>query len=469
MPSAPTAPGTRFPERRRVLLAACVGAFMSTLDMSIVNIALPQIARDLPSSLAQVSWVVVAYLLTNASFLLTSGRLGDLLAPGRLYFLGLLVFTTASALCGISTGWLELVASRALQGLGTSLILALAPKLIALSYEEGERGLPLGLFSTAFASGISIGAPLGGLITSHWGWPYIFFINIPICALALMAGGRPLARLSAGATWNWRAVDLGGSLTLAGSLGLLLLALNRLQDLGWENGWTLIMLGLAGGLFGLLLFLERRQTFPLLHPELWQRRAFCLAAAGACLAPAAVLGIFFLLPFFFEQIYHYAPDQTGFLLAVMSVTSGSVAPLGGRLADRLGSLAVLRTSSALILTGLGSFLFTGPGSSAIGLAVRLALIGIGFGLFHAPNLNEVLRGVPPALVGLAASTITVLKNIGTLFGITLTVTVFAWGHQHQTCLTPGVCLELSYFHLAFAVMALLGVINLVSNLITWKT
>ncbi|OPX20002.1 MAG: hypothetical protein BZ151_06235 [Desulfobacca sp. 4484_104] len=463
MPFTAITPGNGLPGRRRVLLAACMGAFMSTLDISIVNIALPQIAADLHCSLEQVSWVVVAYLLTNASFLLTSGRLGDLLAPGRLYSLGILMFTSASALCGLSQGWLGLVVFRAVQGLGTSLMLGLAPKLIAQSYQEGERGLALGLFSTAFATGISLGAPLGGVITSHLGWPFIFFINIPICGLTLLAGGRPLVRLSPGATWNWQAVDLGGSLTLAGSLGCLLLALNRLSEIGLENSRTLLMLSLATVFFGLLICLERRQTFPLLHPDLWRRRAFYLEAAMAYIAPAAVLGIFFLLPFFLERIYHYSPDQTGFILAVMSVTSGAIAPLGGFLADRLGNLTILRISAALILAGLGLFWFTDLETSTLGLALRLAIIGTGFGLFHAPNLNEVLRGVQPDLVGLAASTITALKNIGSLSGVTLIVTVFAWGHQPQTSLTPGVGLELSNFHRAFAAMTMVAFIHLISS------
>ena len=133
---------------------------------------------------------MLIYLLMNVSLLLTSGRLGDLLAPGKLFFLGLVVFTGASALCGLVLVWPGWWAARALQGLGGSLMLGVAPKLIALTFGEGERGLALGLFSTAFATGISVGAPLGGVITSYLGWPYIFFINLPICAAAFWVGSR---------------------------------------------------------------------------------------------------------------------------------------------------------------------------------------------------------------------------------------------------------------------------------------
>jgi MFS family permease len=192
---------------------------MATLDTSIVNIALPQMARDLHSSLAGISWVMVIYLLVNVALLLTCGRLGDLLAPGRLYLLGLVLFTGSSVLCGLSPGLAFLVASRVLQGVGASLMLGLAPKIIALTYDEGERGLALGLFSTAFAAGVSVGAPLGGAITSYLGWPYIFFINIPIGLVGLLWGRRSLTVLKAQMTWNRRAFDFWGAAILAGSLG----------------------------------------------------------------------------------------------------------------------------------------------------------------------------------------------------------------------------------------------------------
>ena len=178
MPAAAPTPETQPLNRRVILLAVCVGAFMATLDTSIVNIALPQIAQDFQVSLVQISWVMLIYLLMNVSLLLTSGRLGDLLAPGKLFLLGLVIFTGASALCGVSPGLAWMVAARALQGIGGSLMLGVAPKLIALAYGEGERGLALGLFSTAFATGISVGAPLGGIITTYLGWPFIFFINL---------------------------------------------------------------------------------------------------------------------------------------------------------------------------------------------------------------------------------------------------------------------------------------------------
>jgi EmrB/QacA subfamily drug resistance transporter len=464
MPAAAATPGNHALNRRIVLLAACLGAFMATLDASIVNIALPQIAHDFRVSLVQISWVMLIYLLMNVSLLLTSGRLGDLLPPGKLFLLGLVVFTGASALCGLSPGLAWMLGARALQGLGASLMLGVAPKLIALTFEEGERGLALGLFSTAFATGISVGAPLGGVITTYLGWPFIFFINIPICVAAFWVGSRVLLQFKAHKAWDWQSFDLGGAVILAGSLGLFLLGLTWIRQSGWSPA-TLAFLGMAAFLGLILHFLERRHPDPLLHRELWRHWPFVVGSLAVVLTFASVMGVFFLLPFFLEQVYHYTPDQAGFLMAALSVSNALVAPFGGYLADRLGNLLVLRTGVGIVLAGLGSLLFTGLDSSTLGLAARFGFIGMGFGLFQAPNLNEILLGVKPSLIGLAASTNAVLKNLGSLMGITLIVSVFAWFSGNHAVPGPDVRMELTAFQKAFALAALVAGLNLAANLL----
>ena len=454
------------PRRRGLLLfTVCLGAFMATLDTGVVNLALPQIAREFHVDLSQISWVMVIYLLVNVSLLLTSGRLGDLLAPGRLYLLGLLIFTGASALCGFSPRLAWLVAARALQGLGASLMLGLAPKIIALTYGEGERGLALGLFSTAFAAGVSVGAPLGGFITYYLGWPYIFFINMPICALALLVGLRPLARLPAQMAWNWRAFDLWGALVLALALGSLLLGLTRVRETGWADLKTQGLLAVGAlSLLG-LIFLERRQSSPLLHGELWHSWPFVVGSTAVVLCFAAVMGTFFLLPFFLEQVYGYSSDQTGLLLSAWSLTNAAVAGVGGYLADRWGNMLVLRCGSALLLAGILSLLFLTKSDTTLSLAARFVLIGLGFGLFQAPNLSEILHGVKQSLVGLAASTNAVLKNLGSLVGITLLVSVFAWMPGPRAGLNPALHPVMSPFSRAFAVAVLVAALNLLINLL----
>lgn len=442
---------------------------MATLDSSIVNIALPQIAHDFKASLSQISWIMGSYLLASVSLLLPFGRLGDLLAPGRLFLLGLVIFTAGSALCGFSPNLPWMISSRVAQAVGASLMLSLAPKLIAMTFDEKSRGVALGLFSTAFASGVSVGAPLGGIITGWLGWPYIYFINIPVCLAALLVGSRPLMRIEAQGEWSWKNFDIWGSLVLSAMLVALLLALDWVKTSPLSDPWTSGAFILAAALFVFLLFLERSHPAPILHGELWKAPPFILGSMAVVLTFAAVLGTFFLMPFFLGRIYGYSPGQTGFLLACWSISNALVAALGGYLADRFGNVPVLRCGVGLALAGLLSILLTSPESSTVGLAGRFMLIGGGFGLFQAPNLNEILQGTKPSLVGLAASANSVLKNLGALTGITMMVMVFANIKLHHLALTPQTPLGIDAFHKAFTAAIIVVAASFLVNLIPRTT
>lgn len=230
-----------------------------------------------------------------------------------------------------------------------------------------------------------------------------------------------------------------------------------------------IALALGAALVLVLIFLERRQPAPLIHGELWRSRSFVLGSLAVILTFAAVMGTFFLLPFFLEQVYRYSPDQTGLLLSALSLTNAAVAGVGGYLADRWGNMLVLRSGCVLMLAGLGSLLFTVPGDTSLGLAARFVLLGLGFGLFQAPNLSEILRGVKPSLVGLAASTNAVLKNLGSLTGISLMVAVFGGMENRRLCLGTEICLGLDGFQWAFAAALAVAALSLAVNLLPRRT
>ena len=451
--------------QKRILFTACLGAFMATLDSSIVNIALPRIALDFHATLSQISWIMGSYLLASVALLLPFGRLGDLLAPGRLFLLGLVIFTLGSALCGFSPNLPWMVSSRVAQAVGAALMMSLAPKLIAVAFEEKDRGFALGLFSTAFASGVSVGAPLGGIITGWLGWPYIYFINIPVCLVALLAGSRPMLQIRAQGEWTRRSFDTWGSLVLAASLVSLLLGLDWVKTSPLTDPWTLGAFILAAVFCLLLIPLERNHPSPILHGELWKSPPFLMGSTVVVLTFAAVLGTAFLVPFFLGRIYGYSSEQIGFLMACWSVTNALVAAIGGYLSDRFGNMPVLRLGSCLILVGLVSLLLTGAASSTPGLVGRFVIIGAGFGLFQAPNLNEILRGTKPSLVGLAASANSVLKNLGALLGITMMVMVFAHIKLHHLPLTSQNPLGLDAFHTAFTAAVIVAGANLLLNLL----
>ncbi len=439
------------------------------MDTSLVSVGLPQIAQSLETSVAAVSWVMVAYLLANASLQMVVGRLADLAAPRRLFIAGVTLFGAASALGGLSPNFTLLIMCRVIQGAGGALMLGTAPKLITLAYPAGERGFALGMFSAGFATGVTMGAPLGGLLLTWFNWQTLFFVNPLLAVLALAVGRRPLKAFGGvPQTWVWRSLDPWGGVILTATLALAILTLTGMRDHGVGDLRNLLGLALVGGSLTLLMFTEQRQANPLLHRELWQSRDFLLGSCGVLLAFAGVMGAFFLLPFFLVQVYGYPPAKVGLMLAVLSLSNALMAFLGGFLADRVGNLIILRTGLGFICVGLFALGAAGPQTPTAGLGLRLALTGMGLGLFSAPNLNEVLRGAPANLMGLAASTNAVLKNLGALLGVIVLIAALGVGSGEPITLKSGVCLGAACFQRAFWWAAALAGFNFLVNLLPRK-
>jgi EmrB/QacA subfamily drug resistance transporter len=438
------------------------------MDTSLVSVGLPQIASFMGTSVAAVSWVMVAYLLANASLQMVVGRLADLAAPRRLFVAGVTLFATASALGGLSPTFTLLIICRLVQGVGAALMLGTSPKLITLAFPAGERGFALGMFSAGFATGVTMGAPLGGLLLTWFDWQALFFVNPILGVMALAVGRRPLKAFSARQDWAWRTLDPWGGVMLTATLVLAILTLTGLRDHGLGDVRNLLGLALAGVSLALLMFTEQRQPNPLLHREIWQSRDFLLGSFGVLLAFACVMGSFFLLPFFLVQIYGYLPAKVGLMLAVLSLSNALMSFLGGFLADRVGNVIILRTGLGFICIGLFSLGAATPETSTAGLAVRLALTGMGLGLFSAPNLNEILRGVQPRLMGLAASTNAVLKNFGALLGVIILIAALGIGSEEPITLKSGACLGAACFQQAFWWAAGLAALNFLVNLLPRK-
>jgi EmrB/QacA subfamily drug resistance transporter len=438
---------------------------MATMDTSLVSVALPQIASSLGTSVAATSWVMVAYLLASASLQIIVGRLADLAAPGRLFVIGVSLFAAASGLGGLSPGFTFLIMCRVAQGVGGALMLGVAPKLVSLAFPEKERGFALGLFSTGFATGVTAGAPLGGLLLTYLDWRVLFFINPLLGVMLLLVGSGVAGHFRTPRAWAWRTLDPWGGLIITATMALFILTLAGIRDHGfWDLRNCLGLAVVAGGLT-LLWTAERHHPNPLLHRQLWRNRGFLLGTFGVLLAFACVMGSFFILPFFLVQVYNFPPAKVGLMLAVLSISNAAMSFLGGYLADRVGNVRVLRTGLGLICAGLGSLGMATPQTSAMGLAGSLALTGMGLGLFSAPNLNEILRGAKPQLMGLAASTNSLLKNLGALLGVIALVAALAGGSTEPATLKSAACFGASCFQRAFRLAAGLAVLNFLVNLL----
>jgi EmrB/QacA subfamily drug resistance transporter len=442
-----------------------LGAFMATMDTSLVSVGLPQIAASLRTSVAAISWVMVAYLLANASLQILVGRLADLAAAGRLFIAGVALFAAASGLAGLSPGFLFLIACRVAQGVGGAMMLGVAPKLITLAFPEGERGFALGMFSAGFATGATMGAPLGGLILTYLSWRVLFSVNLVLGVVLLLVGIRILRKFQAPQAWEWRTLDPWGGVILTATLALFILTLTGVRDHGLVTVHNLLGFVSAGVGLVFLIITEQRQPNPLLHRELWLSRGFLMGIASVLLAFACVMGSFFLLPFFMVQVYSFPPAMVGLMLAVLAISNAAMAFLGGHLADRMGNMIVLRTGLALIFVGLFFMGAATPQTSTLNLAWRLALTGMGLGLFSAPNLNEILRGVQPQLMGLAASTSAVMKNLGALLGVIALVAALGWESKEHVALISAANFSAVHFQRAFWLAAGLGALNFLVNLL----
>jgi EmrB/QacA subfamily drug resistance transporter len=409
--------------RWAVLALVALGTFMTTLDASIVNISLPSIARmfQIPIGGA-VEWVIIVYLVVIAATLLTFGRLVDLVGRKPVWMAGLAVFTLGSICCGAAGSLPQLVVARAFQGLGGALIFAPSLAIITDAFAASDRGRALGLNAVVFALGTSLGPTLGGLITEHLTWRWIFYLNVPLGALGLLASHRVLAASDARAD---RSLDLRGAACAAVGLALLTISLSFGQEWGWTSPRLLTCLAVALVALAALGLVERRVREPIIDLALLRERVFASALGSLTLAMLALFGISFMLPFYFEELRGFSVEKSGLLLTPLPLAIAVVAPLSGALADRIGSRWL--ASGGLALACLGLLLLARlDATSTIGDIVwRLILTGIGQGLFQSPNTRALMNAAPGGDQGEASGLLATGRVVGQSLSVAVAGAMFA--------------------------------------------
>ena len=397
-----------------VLVAVGLSTFMSAVDGSIVNTLLPSLGRALGATVAGVEWVVTVYLLVVSGVLLVAGRLGDLRGHKDVFMVGYVGFTLSSGLCGLapSLGWL--VAARALQGLSAALLYANAPAILAAGFPPGERGRALGLQAVMTYLGLAVGPPLGGLLSTHFGWESIFFVNLPVGALGCWLAWRGVTRhrpVHAPARFD----VLGASLFFAGLLALIL-ALNEGHAWGWLS---LPILGLALAACAMLaafVAVERRLAEPMLDLTLFARPLFRGATWTAMLTYVAQFAVLFLLPYYLAW-RGLAPGEAGLVLMSQPLVMMATAPVAGALSDRVGTRLPVVAGLLLLAVGLGLLSALGPGSSVGTVIAGMVVLGLGLGLFVAPNNSQLLGAAPPHRRGIASGVLAAARNVGMVLGV----------------------------------------------------
>jgi EmrB/QacA subfamily drug resistance transporter len=399
---------------------------MSTLDISIVNISLPRIMDDLNANLSSIQWVVLAYLLTISSLLLTFGRLADLMGRKRVYIAGFAVFTVGNLLAGLSHSVTELILVRALTGVGGAMIQANGAAITAAVFPPEERGKALGLNGTIVAAGLVTGPTIGGVLTDALGWRSIFFVAIPVGLLAIPFASLVLKeeRISMPSGMRREPFDWLGAALWAAFLFTFLFALNRGPDIGWSSPTLLTLFFASVVLLVLFVFVELRNAYPTIRLRLfriWGFSAGCTASFSAFVGQQAST---FLMPFYLQVALALSARTAGVLMTTVPFAMALVAPLSGRLSDRYGSrgLATVGLSTVLAALVLLSQVTTANQGHAP-IVGTLMLLGVGIGMFQSPNNSFIFGSVPREQYGVASGFIATMRTAGSSLGITLWGTI----------------------------------------------
>ncbi|HWJ51544.1 MAG TPA: MFS transporter [Solirubrobacteraceae bacterium] len=396
------------------LIAVCVAIFMLLLDITVVNVALPDIQRSLHSSFSDLQWVVNAYSLTLAAFLLTAGSISDLIGRKRVFVAGLVVFTAASALCGLSTSPLMLNLARAVQGTGGAMMFSTSLALVAAAFHGKERGTAFGVFGAVTGAAVAVGPVLGGVITSGIGWQWIFFVNVPIGAVAVFV---TLTKVADSRDPNATGVDWAGLVTFSASLFLFVLALVQGNEKGWGSTEILGMLGAAAVLLVAFVAFEHLQKRPMLDLALFRRPAFAGASIVAFAISASFFAMFLYLTLYIQDVLGFSPLQAGLRFLPVTLLSFAVAPVAGKLSVRVPVRLLL--GSGLVFAGVGLLAMTvvSAGSSWTVLVPGFVLGGIGIGLVNPPLASTAIGVVPPERSGMASGINSTFRQVGIATGI----------------------------------------------------
>ncbi|WP_376767146.1 MFS transporter, partial [Streptomyces bohaiensis] len=418
--AAPPAAPTGLPVR--VLAVTGLATFMAALDNLVVTTALPVIRDDLGGSLTDLEWIVNAYTLPFACLLLLAAALGDRLGRRRVFTAGLLVFTAASAGAAVAGDTGTLIAARAVQGVGAAVLLPLSLTLLAAAVPAERRGTAFGVWGAVNGTAVAAGPLVGGVVTEHLSWQWIFWLNVPVGLLLL-----PLVRTGLTESFGRRRpLDLAGTaLAGAGVLGLVL-GIVRGHEHGWATPGSWATLTVGGVLLAAFVRRETRTPHPVLPMRLFRSRTFSALNAAGLLMFLGMFGSIFLLAQFFQIVQGYTPTEAGLRVLPWTAMPVVVAPLAGLLTDRVGGRPVVGGGMLLMAAGLALFaLVADPAAPYAALVPALVLSGVGMALFFAPTGAMIMGSVPVPDQGIASGVANSLREVGGALGIALLASVFA--------------------------------------------
>ncbi len=405
-----------------ILTTVLIGATMSALDVSIVNIAMPTLKTDFNVSLLTIEWVAMAYMLSLTIFLPLFGRLADMYGRSKLYNAGFVVFTIGSAFCGMSPTASFMIGSRTLQAIGAGLLQANSIAIITAAFPSNERGKAIGFQGAVQAIAMSIGPLVGGLLIALIGWRAIFYINVPIGVLGTLAALLILPREAE--EKKKEKVDYLGTIFFSSGLLFLVLALNEMFRLGLTSPKIELCFLLSIVLLGLFVITELKVKYPLVDLTMFKNFTFSAGNFTGMLSYYVLFAIMFLMPFYLERVVGYSVALTGGLLTPIPLAMAVAAPWAGSVSDKRGPR--LMTTAGMLLTALACFLLMllGESSHLAVLAGILIMLGIGMGLFTPPNNSAIMGAAPKDKLSVAGGLLNMMRSLGLIFGVDISGLIF---------------------------------------------
>jgi len=403
------------------LIVVCVAVFMLLLDITIVNVALPDIGRALHADFSDLQWVVDAYSLTLAACLLTAGSLGDLLGRRRIFVVGLAIFSLASLACGLSDSSTLLNLMRGVQGIGGAVMFAQSLALIADSFQGRERGTAFGIWGATVGASVAVGPLIGGVLTESAGWEWVFFVNVPVGVLAIVLA---LRYISENRDPNAPGIDWPGLVTFSGGLFLLVFALIRGNPEGWGSTMIVAMLTAAVLLLVAFFVVEARVSNPMLDLSLFRVPTFVGASIASFGLSSSMFALFLYLTLYIQNGLHYSPLQAGLRFLPITITSFVVAPISGRLSSTIPIRVLLGLGLLLVSAGLLLMYGLTVHSGWTDLLAGFLVAGVGIGLVNPPLATTAVGVVPPQRSGMASGINTTFRQVGIATGIAALGAVF---------------------------------------------
>ena len=425
-PPSPTSPDAGQLRPWSVLLLLSVAQFMVVLDITVVNVALPSIGRDLGMSGADLQWVVTIYVLLTGGLLLLGGRIADVFARRAVFITGLSVFTTASLLSGLAESGEMLIAARAAQGIGAALLTPAALSIVTSFYTGPQRAKALGAWSAIGSAGAAVGVVLGGMLTTWLSWEWIFLVNVPVGLVAALLAFRIVPALPSTATR--RTLDLPGALLVVSGLVVLVYAIDGAPEHGWGSARTLVLGALSLALLATFARVEAGSRQPLVPPAIWRVRSLIGSAAVLLGVTGILVGTFFLNSLYLQGVSGATALETGLGFLPLAFAIGIGAHLASSVMPRTGSRAL--AAIGLVLAAIGGLLLAAApdeASYAAELLPGLLAIGFGVGLVFPAVSVTAMSQIEPEQAGLAAGVLSTAHEIGAALGVAVLAAVAAIG------------------------------------------